>query len=109
LSENLPYPSVHLVFEKDNSRIVGVIRGKFSQLLKGKGQVFGVKFRPGAFYPFLKVPVSRFTDSSISFQAAFGVDSKPLEEIMLSLVDENQMVALAEDFIRARLPEQDEN
>lgn len=109
LSENLPYPSVHLVFEKDNSRIVGVIRGKFSQLLKGKGQVFGIKFRPGAFYPFLKVPVSRFTDSSISLQAAFGIDSKPLEDGMLSLENEAQMVELAENFLRERLPEQDEN
>src|SRR5258706_16315051 len=52
VSENLPYPSVHLVIEKYNSKLFGVTTGKFSHLLKDQGRVFGVKFRPGAFYPF---------------------------------------------------------
>src|SRR5258706_293600 len=30
LSENLPYPTVHLVIEKEQSNIFGVITGKFS-------------------------------------------------------------------------------
>ena len=111
LSENLPYPCVNLVIEKDNSRIYGVVKRKFSVLLKDKGRVFGVKFKPGAFYPFVKSPVSRLTDGSISFWDAFGVDSKPLEEAILSLEDkrEAKMIELAENFIRERLPERDEN
>ena len=32
--------------------------GRFSRVLKGKGRVFGVKFRPGGFYPFLRTPVA---------------------------------------------------
>jgi AraC-like DNA-binding protein len=108
LSENLPYPCVNLVIEKDKSRIYGVVKQKFSYLLTGKGQVFGVKFRPGAFYPFVKSPISNFTGSSISFQEAFGVASQPLEEAILSLEDKEKMIELAEAFLRERLPERDE-
>jgi AraC-like DNA-binding protein len=109
LSENLPYPCVNLVIEKDNSRIYGVVKRKFSILLEDKGRVFGVKFKPGAFYPFVKSPVSRFTDGSISFWDAFGVDGKPLEAAILSLEDKGKMIELAENFMRERLPERDEN
>src|SRR5581483_12086234 len=56
VSETLPYPSVHLVFEQENTRVFGVETGKFTRLLAEKGKVFGIKFKPGAFYPFVKVP-----------------------------------------------------
>lgn len=87
------------------------MKRKFSYLLKDKGRVFGVKFKPGAFYPFVKSPVSRLTDDSISFWDAFGVDSKPLKEAILSLEDKHEakMIELAENFMRERLPERDEN
>lgn len=107
--ETLPHPCVHLVIEKDKSSIVGVVKGKFAYLLEGEGRVFGVRFRPGAFYPFVKSPVSRFTDVSISLREAFGVDGEALEGAMLSRADEGQMIELAKGFIRERLPERDEN
>ncbi len=109
LQEILPHPSVHLTFEKDNTRVTGVVNGKFSYTLQGAGRVFGVKFRPGAFYPFVKFPISELTGSSISLQTAFGVDPKELETEILGAADEGQMVALAEAFLRQHLPEQDEN
>ena len=109
VQETLPYPCVHLVFEQDQSRVFGVQTGKFARLLENKGRVFGIKFKPGAFYPFVKSPVSRFTNASISFRDTFGVDGKPLEEAILSREDEGEMIQLAEEFLRARLPEQDEH
>ena len=58
LQENIPHPAVSLVVEKGRSGIYGVVsRGKFAYLLRGRGRVFGIKFRPGAFYPFLRSPV----------------------------------------------------
>src|SRR5258707_13836569 len=83
VQETLPYPSVNLVIEKDQSRVYGVETGKFARLLENKGRVFGVKFKPGGFYPFVKSPVSQFTNASISFWDAFGIDSKALEEALL--------------------------
>jgi len=109
VQETLPYPCINLVFEKDQTRVFGVETGKFARLLENKGRVFGIKFKPGAFYPFVKAPVSQLTNASISFWDAFGVDCKALEEAILSREDEGEMVALAENFLRERLPERDKN
>jgi len=109
VQETLPYPCVNLVFEKDNTRAWGVERRKFSRLLEDKGRVFGIKFKPGAFYPFVKSPISKFTDGSISFWEAFGIDGRALEEAILAPEDEKEMREIAENFLRERLPERDEN
>jgi AraC-like DNA-binding protein len=107
LQEILPYPCMHLVFEKDKTAIFGVVTGKFANLLEGQGRAFGVKFRPAGFYPFVQAPVSTFTDTTIRLEEAFGVDSKALEQAILSQADHDTMVELAEQFLRARLPAQD--
>src|SRR6476659_4245946 len=78
LQETLPYPTVHLVIEQAKSRIVGVVRGKFSILLHDQGGVVGVKFRPGAFYPFVKSPVSAITDRVLRIEQVFGADGHAL-------------------------------
>src|SRR5579863_5568808 len=108
VQETLPFPSVHLVFERAQTRVFGVETGKFARLLEGKGRVFGIKFKPGAFYPFVKLPVSQFTNTSVSFHNAFGTNCKALEEAIFSEEDEGGMVKLVEQFLRERLPEQDE-
>ncbi|MDN5697916.1 MAG: helix-turn-helix domain-containing protein [Rubrobacter sp.] len=108
-SEVLPHPCVHLVIEKSRSRIYGVIREKFSRLLADEGKVFGVKFRPGAFYPFWKSPVSGLTGSSIGIRVAFGVAGEFLEKTVLPREGEGEMVEVVEAFLRESLPERDEN
>ncbi|TGK07325.1 AraC family transcriptional regulator [Leptospira semungkisensis] len=110
VQENLPHPTVHLVFEKDNTKIFGVVSGRFTKSLEGKNRVFGIKFRPGAFYPFYKKPVSDFTDKEITIEQVFGVSTKPLEDEVFSLESESDLVHSAEDFLYERLPEEkDEN
>jgi len=108
LAETLPHPCVHLVIEESGSRIVGVVRGRFSHLLAGQGRVFGIKFRPGAFYPFITASVSAFTDRSIGLHTAFGPDGMTLQGAIRALADEGAMVECAEAFLRARRPERDE-
>ncbi|MBW7453176.1 DUF6597 domain-containing transcriptional factor [Paenibacillus sepulcri] len=109
LQETLPHPSVHLVFEKDNSRIVGVFKGRFSVLLQEQGAVFGVKFLPGAYYPFLNNSVSTLTDRMVPFREIYGMSSQALEQRLFSQETAEQMIPLAESFIRERLPERDLN
>ena len=110
LQENIPHPAVNLVIEKGRSGVYGVVsRGKFAYLLTGRGRIFGVKFRPGAFYPFSKSPVSSLNDVSISLLEVFGVKGEALETAVLSAVDGQKMVELVEAFIRERLPEEDAN
>lgn len=107
--ETLPFPCVNLVIEKGQSAVYGVVQQKFSRLLEGKGGVLGIKFRPGAFYPFIKTSVSKLTDSAIGFRNVFGLDSNELEKAVLSQTEEAKMVEPVETFLRERLPERDEN
>ena len=109
IQETLPFPCVNLIFERNQSRVYGVETGKFARLLENQGCVFGIKFRPGGFYPFVKRPVSQLTNDSIAFRDVFGMDSAVLEESILSQEDEREMVEIAESFLRERLPEQDKH
>lgn len=109
VQENLPFPSIHLVFEKGNTKIFGVVSGKFSKVLEGKSRVFGIKFRPGAFYPFYRKPVSDLTDRTLALEEVFGINSQPLEEEVFSKESEEELVRFAEKFLYERLPEEDGN
>ena len=50
VQETLPYPSVHLVIEKDQSKVYGVVTRKFARLLENKGRAFGIKFKSSALH-----------------------------------------------------------
>jgi AraC-like DNA-binding protein len=107
--ETIPYPSVNLVLEKDRSGIFGIPRKRFSRVLSGAGIVFGFKFRPGAFYPFLKSPVSTLTDSSRSIREVFGIDDAELERTVLGCDTDEEMTVAAESFLRTHIPPGDGN
>src|SRR6185295_15646109 len=106
--EVIPYPCVNLVFEQDQSRIYGVVTGKSTHRLEDKGRVFGVKFKPGGFYPFVKWSISRLTDASIGFEEVFGSDGKALGTTILSQADAGKQIELVEYFLRERMPAPDE-
>ncbi len=106
VQNTLPYPCVNLVFERDNSRVWGVDTGIFTRHLEGVGQVFGVKFKPGGFYPFLKSPVSALTDRSISLDAVFDVDPAAVDAALFALDDAAQ-VAYVDQFLLRFLPPPD--
>jgi AraC-like DNA-binding protein len=100
---------VNLVIEKGKSGIFGVASKKSSHLLDGKGKAFAVKFNPGAFYPFLKAPISHLTDTYVGLEKVFGEDGRCLEDGILSTDDVGTMIGLVECFLRDRLPERDTN
>ncbi|EGL19995.1 MULTISPECIES: helix-turn-helix domain-containing protein [unclassified Paenibacillus] len=106
--EVLQPPCFNLVFEKDNTRIYGTNKGKLSQLLEGKGEVFGVLFRPGGFYPFYRQPASELVNRSLPFQKVFGRSCLPLEEALFSEPDEEAKVRFVDDFFIRERPPADE-
>ncbi|TCS25129.1 helix-turn-helix domain-containing protein [Acidomonas methanolica] len=61
-SEVLSYPSIHVVFEKQEATVVGIVRKKFIRRLHGCGEVFGIKFRPAMFRQFDSTPAHKITD-----------------------------------------------
>jgi AraC-like DNA-binding protein len=110
VQETLPYPSVHLAIEDGRSGIYGIVRGKFTRTIEGKGRVFGIKFKPGAFYPFLQSSVSALTGRIVPVADIFGAAGETLVREVLALpLDEDALVGVAETFLRARLPAEDDN
>ena len=107
-AQTVSHPSVQLVLEAGNSRIYGVVKGRSSRMLEGVGEVCGVKFRPGGFYPFLNSRISRLTNRSIPVSDVFGVSAHEFEQSVLSLEFGAMRADAAESFLRQRLPERDQ-
>jgi AraC-like DNA-binding protein len=102
--ETLPHPTVHLVFEKNATRIAGVQAGKFTQQLKGKGFVFSVKFRPGAFLCFYTKSIKTLTHQQIHPATFWGDDFDKLEQNILSASSDKKRFDLLTQFLRSRKP-----
>ena len=98
----LPYPSVHLVLERGRSSVRGVTTGRFTRLIEGRGTVHGVKFRPGAFRPFLDRPVATISDRVLPLEALFGEAARALEAAVLDAPDDDIRVETADAFLRGR-------
>ncbi|MFD0620687.1 DUF6597 domain-containing transcriptional factor [Paenibacillus sp. GCM10027629] len=108
LQEVVPNPCVNLVIESNRSAIFGAAKQKYTHHLEGKGVVFGVKFKPGGFYPFIKQPISELANQPMRIQDVFDVEIGTLEQELLTQESESDMVRLAEQFIRPKLPPWDD-
>ncbi|MEV0407517.1 helix-turn-helix domain-containing protein [Actinoallomurus sp. NPDC050550] len=104
----LTHPSVHMTFLSDGqARVVGVVRGVFTETIEGRGRVVGVRFRPGGFRPFLGAPVSTITDRRIPVEDVFGPAARAAADAIIAAPDPGDAVALAEDLLRSRAPRPD--
>jgi len=104
--EVLPHPNVHLVFAPSRSRIYGVQLSRFVRQLKGKDCIFGIKFHAGAFFPFLRKPVSGIANTSILADEVFA-DAAATEKDVLMRCQDGSMVQAAANFLMAHLPSRD--
>ena len=114
--ETLPHPSVQLLFEQDlqktdaapkEAEVAGVCTGKFSRQLEGWTRVFGVKFKPGGFRPFLGESVSTLRDRVVPAEQIFGSPVLKLTSAIPHSPDAEAMATLASEFLTARLPKPD--
>lgn len=101
VQETLPHPSVHLALERGRSGIYGVVKGRFTRVIEGKGRVFGIKFRPGGYYPFARSPISRLTNRVIPLA------DPSLERHVLAKRSERGMMEVAETYLRRQNPQRD--
>ena len=104
LIETVPHPNVHLVFENGTAEVGGVHSSRFSRILRGYGRVFGVKFQPGGFHPFLGRPVATLANRVVPASRIFGESLRTIEQMVFSESDEDDVVAAANDFFTARMP-----
>jgi len=107
-AEHLPDASVHLVIEDDQAVVLGVTSRKFSRLTEGAGRAFCIKFRPGAFYPFVNAPVSCFTNKRVSLPEIFGAAGQALETEIRATKEDEPSIEIAEQFLRSRRPIRDD-
>lgn len=103
----LPHPCVNLVHDRGLVAIAGVGTTRFSYAFSGTGRVFGVKFRPGAFRPFLGRPVSELTDQTRPLATLWGADAGALAADLSAAPELDALVAVAERHLRAHRPEPD--
>ncbi|HXV94799.1 MAG TPA: helix-turn-helix domain-containing protein, partial [Pseudonocardia sp.] len=82
-------------------------RERFTYSLRGSGRVFGVKFRPGAFLPFLARPVASITGVVLPAEQLWGPAATSLAEAMDAARGAEELIRLAEGFLLARRPEPD--
>lgn len=100
----LPDPCVHLIVEPTGAHVLGVVTKLFSTTLTDSNAVFGVKFRPGGFYPFVGQPIVALTNKSIRLRDVFGeIDELRLTK-HIGRADGPAVMTLLEDALRARTP-----
>jgi len=107
LTETLPHPSVHVVFERDadgsRARITGVHRGRWARELSGSGHAFGVKFRPAAFQPLFGAPMSRLAERVVEVESFFGVAGQALAATLANASTLEAHVAGVLPLLRERI------
>lgn len=103
----LSHPNVHLVFEEPVPLVYGVDRRLFVRRLEGRGQVLGVKFRPGGFRSFAPGPVIELADRRIPAADLFGPEVDDVNRAVLGRSDTDAMVGPAEEFLLRHLPDPD--
>ena len=100
----LPQPCVNLVLDQGRLAVCGVGRDRFTYVYRGTGRVFGVKFRPGAFLPFLRRPVAEITETVLPAERLWGPAATALAEQLSAAEGVDRLVGSAEAFLRARWP-----
>ena len=112
VQETLPQPNVHIVVERGSARAFGVHTRRWTRVLEGRSSAFGIKFRPGAFRPFLRGAVSSLMDASLPIETLFGLQAHELNDVVGCEDEANggaRAVELASRFLLARLPVVDPN
>lgn len=103
----LPHPCVNLVLDRGRLAVAGVGEERFTYVYRGTGRVFGVKFRPGGFLPFLRRPLVEITGKTFPAEQLWGPAATALAERMAAARGVDELVALVEGFLRERWPPPD--
>lgn len=82
VQEIVPNPCVNLVIEPGRTFCFTPSAEKFAKSLSGTGRVFGVKFRPGGFYPLLREPLSPLAGMPIPVERVLAATAAELEEAL---------------------------
>ncbi len=100
---NLSHACLNFAVEGDGAWLYGVPGPTFVRELTGQGRVFGVKFRPGAFYPWLGRPLRPLFDRRVPLDILGGDWTLWSQEIRAE-PEFPKRIALTNGFLGARRP-----
>ena len=103
----LPYPCVHVVFDRARTGIWGLTTGSFDYELKDAGKVCGLRFRAGAFRGLLGRPLHTITDQVLALGDVFPWDEAAAQDAVLDTPDDAAMIEAAGALLRTVLPAPD--
>jgi AraC-like DNA-binding protein len=104
VSEVLSYPCVHVVFEGNSARVVGIVRTRFSRRLEGRGSVFAIKFRPGMFRSLRPEPAWQLTNRTLELGTELGAPAAEIAAALGALPTELERAKLLDERLRAVAP-----
>ena len=103
VAEALPHPSARIMIEEVGGvrrvELLGVITRRVVRQLEGKGQNFGVAFRPAMAQPLLRALMASLTDRAMPLARALGPDVARWGRDILAADDLATKVGLATDFL----------
>ena len=70
---------------------------------KGLTNVLGIRFRPGGFYPFLKIPAKEISDSFVNLEQLFGNIISEIEEKLYEAENISDKIRIIESFLLERI------
>lgn len=95
----LPHPCVTLAIDADRSGVFGVVTGRFTRELAGRGRAVGVKFWPGAYHAIHGADVSDLTDRVLPMGEAFGEVGRQLRDSVLEEDEDARILEQLEPFL----------
>lgn len=102
---NLSHACVNATVEDDGEWLYGVPGPTFVREISGVGRVFGIKFRPGAFYPWYGKPLRPLYDGRIPLAEALGKAIEGWRSIVLAEEDFARRAELSDAFWARLRPE----
>jgi AraC-like DNA-binding protein len=103
----LPTPSVNVVLDQGRIAVYGVTRDRFTYAYRGRGRVFGIKFRPGGFLPFIGSPIAELFGRALPAEQLWGPDAAELAVALSAEPRLERLVSITEAFLIERLPAPD--
>jgi AraC-like DNA-binding protein len=101
---NLSHTSINVAVEPEGAFVYGVPDRTFVRTIAGRGRVFGVKFRPGGFYPFHGKSVAWLTRRVLPVDQVLGPDGASWAVALAGLEADAERVLRADRFWRERRP-----
>lgn len=108
IQEVIPNPCVNLVIESGRTFFYGPATRKYSYQLNSKGRVFGIKFKPGGFFPWYRQSISKLIDHPLPAEEIFSVPCEELESTFLNTAAEHmELISRMNEALSALLPPED--